>query len=101
MTRKKFVKRPVTFEAFTFDQFINYGITEGGKMEDGKPKSFIFFGNQVLKEKDGKYFIVCGVHTHYIEESNVIIVSEHGKVEILDQETFRVHYKEYIEWKNL
>jgi hypothetical protein len=52
----KYVKKEIV-EAYTFEEFIKYGIDSGAELVNGMPWTFDFYGVQVTHENDTSYIV--------------------------------------------
>ncbi len=53
----KYRKRPVTVEAITFDELVEYGKVNGANVVNGMPWSFEYKGQPITHENDECYLI--------------------------------------------
>lgn len=107
----KYRKKPITVDAITFDEFIEYGKTHECLAVDGMPWSFEYNGHKVTYENDTCYLIPTLEGVMKFTPNDVLITGIKGeiypcKIDIFektyepDYETFKVQ-KEMTEQEQI
>lgn len=76
----KFRKKPVVIEAITFQEFIEYGRSNGANIVGGMPWSFNYNGHQVTHENDECYLIPTLEGTHNFTPLDMLITGVKGEI---------------------
>lgn len=81
-------------EAITFDEFIEYGKTNGANIVDGMPWSFKYNGLPVTHENDTLYLIPMGDGSSlHFTPDHVLITEADGRVYPLKKQLFEDDYE--------
>jgi hypothetical protein len=76
----KFRKKPVVIEAITFQEFIEYGRSNGANIVGGMPWSFNYNGHPVTHENDECYLIPTLEGTHNFTPQDMLITGVNGEI---------------------
>ena len=88
-------KKPITIEAITWDEFIEYGKKEVGKdnLINGMPWSFNYFEHSITHENDECYLIPTLEGTHNMTPKDMLITGVKGEIYPCKIDIFKVTYK--------
>lgn len=75
-----FKKKPVTIEAITFDELIEYGKASGANLIEGMPWSFEYKGHPITHENDECYLIPTLEGTHNMTPQDMLITGVQGEI---------------------
>jgi hypothetical protein len=86
-------KKPVVIEAITFDEFVEYGKSNGGNIVDGMPWSFSYNGHPVTHENDQCYLIPTLEGTLRFTPEDMLITGVQGEIYPCKKEIFEATYE--------
>ena len=91
-----FRKNPIVIEAITFDDFVQYGIENGGNVHNGVPWSFNFKGVPVSHENDECYLVSArnGIGPMKFNRGEMLVCDENDNVFPMKRDTFEMLYEE-------
>jgi hypothetical protein len=76
----KYCKKPVVIEAITFDEFVEYGRSNGANIVNNMPWSFKYNGHPVTHENDECYLIPTLEGTHNFTPKDMLITGVNGEI---------------------
>lgn len=99
-------KKPVIVEAFTFDEFVEYGLracspgteefvaqTTPANIVDGVPWAFSFRGHAVTHENDDRYIIPTMEGQEYFSRGFMLMVGVWGEIYPCREDIFKETYE--------
>ena len=89
----KFRKKPVTIEAITFEEFVQYGKDNGLNIVNDMPWSFNYNGHPVTHENDECYLIPTLEETHNFTPKDVLITGVKGEIYPCKIDIFEATYE--------
>lgn len=89
----KFRKKPVTIEAITFDELVEYGRNVKGNIIGGMPWSFKYNGYPVTHENDDCYFISTLEGTMRMNRGDMLITGVQGEIYPCKPDIFESTYE--------
>lgn len=97
----KYIKRPEVIEAITFDEFVQFGIDNGGNLVNGMPWSFIYKELPVTHTNDECYLIpMFGVKRggafYEFTPADVLVTEQNGTYP-MKKEVFEAMYQEIVD----
>lgn len=93
----KFIKKPVVIEAITFDEFVEYGKSNGAHRVNGLPCSFEYKGHFVIThETDERYLIQTLERTHNFTPLDMLITGVNGEIYPCKKDIFDKTYEPVI-----
>lgn len=85
---------PEVFEAFTFDEFVEYGRQKDpGEFHDSMPWSFDFYGAAVTHETDEKYIVTERQGQVIFTKDQTLVVNSGNLIVMWDNEDFKKFFK--------
>lgn len=81
-------------EAWTFDEFVQYGLDNGANVENGMPWSFNFKGFPVTHENDDCYLIPHFGETKRFNRGDMLIATGEKVIFPVDMGFYEKNYKE-------
>lgn len=75
-----FTKKPVTVEAITFQELVEYGLANGANVHNGMPWSFQYKGHHITHENDECYLILTLEGTHNMTPKDMLITGVKGEI---------------------
>lgn len=88
----KYTRLPKEVEAFTFDEFVEYGRQIGANIVNGMPWSFTFHGYNVTHENDECYLIPADEGSHRFTPEDMLIL-EDDMLDTYPISQFELEYK--------
>ena len=76
----KYRKKPVVIEAITFEEFVEYGIINGGNIVNGMPWNFKYNGHEITHENDECYLIPTHQGIVRFEKGDMLITQIDGEI---------------------
>jgi hypothetical protein len=90
----KFRKKPVTIEALTFDEFVEYGRNHTINIINGMPWSFEFMGYNITHENDECYLIpTLEADTQKFTPQDMLIIGIKGEIYPCKLDVFEKTYE--------
>lgn len=89
---KTYTKKPVTVEAITFDELVQYGRDNGENIVDGMPWSFKYKGWPISHERDDCYLIPTLEGTHNMTPADMLITGVKGEIYPCKLDIFELTY---------
>lgn len=90
-------KKPVTVEAITFDEFVQYGIEHGGNVVNGMPWHFEYNGHAVTHttdEADNDCYIIPTLEgNHLFTRNDMLITGVKGEIYPCKRDIFQKTYE--------
>jgi hypothetical protein len=86
---KEYTTKPQQVSAYTFEEFVQYGIDTGAEVhDDGMPWSFNFYGVPITHENAERYI----VSNSYFNMGEMIVIGERGSIGIYSLSDFEDRY---------
>lgn len=82
----KYRMKPMIVEALSFDELIQYGLTQTDNVYNNMPWSFKYMGIPITHETDDCYII--GEYTKFTK--NQMLVVKDGELQIVDADAFEI-----------
>lgn len=82
----KYRMKPMIVEALSFDELIQYGLTQTDNVYNNMPWSFKYMGVPITHETDDCYII--GGYTKFTK--NQMLVVKDGELQIVDVDAFEI-----------
>ena len=82
----KYRMKPMIVEALSFDELIQYGLTQTDNVYNNMPWSFEYMGVPITHETDDCYII--GGYTEFTK--NQMLVVKDGELQIVDVDAFEI-----------
>jgi hypothetical protein len=95
---KNYRKKPVTIQAMTFDEMVEYGKANGGNIVNGMPWSFNINGHAVSHENDECYIISTLEGTNHMTPNDMLIIGIKGEIYPCKLDIFVATYEAIEEW---
>jgi hypothetical protein len=89
----KFTKKPVTIEAITFEELIEYGKNNGANIVNGMPWSFNYAGQPITHENDECYLIPTLEGTMKFTPGDMLITGVKGEIYPCKMDIFNATYE--------
>lgn len=89
----KYRKKPVTIEAITFDEFVEYGKKHTDNIVDGMPWSFEYNGWAVTYDTDTCYLIPTLEGVHNFTPDDMLITGVNGEIYPCKKDIFEKTYE--------
>lgn len=88
----KYVKKPVTIEAITFEELVAHGIAQGVPLTRGMPWSFNYNGHPITHENDDCYLIPTLEGTMKMGREDMLITGVKGEIYPCKPDIFALTY---------
>jgi hypothetical protein len=88
-----FRKKPVTVEAITFEELVEYGRENGANIVNGMPWSFQYKGHPITHENDDCYLIPTLEGTMEFRRGDMLITGVKGEIYPCKAEIFAATYE--------
>lgn len=85
-------KKPVTIEAITFDELVEYGRASGAHLVNGMPWSFKYAGHPITHENDDCYLIPTLEGTMKMGRTDMLITGIKGEIYPCKADIFAATY---------
>lgn len=89
----KYRKKPVTIEAITFDEFVEYGKSHGGNIVNGIPWSFEYNGHPITHENDECYLVPTSSGIAKFTPNDMLITQIDGEIYPCRKDIFEATYE--------
>lgn len=89
----KYRKKPVIIEAITFEEFIEYGKTQGANGVNGFPWHFEYNGHAVSHESNERYLITTLEGVHNFTPNDMLITGVNGEIYPCKKDIFEKTYE--------
>ena len=86
-------KKPVTVEAITFDELVEYGRTHGANIINGMPWSFDYAGHPITHETDDCYLIPTPEGMMKMMRGDMLITGVKGEIYPCKPDIFAATYE--------
>lgn len=90
----KYRKKPVTIEAITFDEFVQYGLRHANNIVNEMPWSFEYKGHAITHENDECYLIPTLEGVHFFTPKDMLITGVQGEIYPCKIDIFKATYEE-------
>ena len=90
-------KKPVVIEAISFDEFVEFGIANGGNVVNGLPWSFEYKGFPITHDcqtGEERYCIPTLEGDLYMTRNDVLITGVQGEIYPCKKDIFEATYEE-------
>lgn len=89
----QFRKKPVVIEALTFNELVEYGLSNGANVVNGMPWSFSMNGHPITHASDTSYLINTLEGDHLMSANDMLIIGVKGEIYPCKKDIFDMTYE--------